>query len=372
MPEFVFAPRAGQESRLRKFSLLVAGVLLAGGTLAACIGGPPPPPPTDPHDVLVVGDSVSFAFGCVLGDAGNSGNPCPANPDFSTQHDFSGACTIAPGTLVLYNGGFAPAPSCDTVPAAANGRTWEQAANQFTPKVAIIVTAGWEIVDRYFNSGSAPPDAQWAGPNGTDQTAAAVYSNQLLNAINMFRSKGAKVLIANAPYIDPPTPLPDPTGTPADCMWWEPDDTSPPVSQGPCQQGQQWRSPPGSGVGYRSSHAKLNQFNDVVNIVKNNFFQNDADVRVVNFRERFNLAPNANAYTDYVCPPPNDSTVAPDPVTHNCVITNPSPGVVPAILARAPDKGHLSSGRFDILKFYLEPCVRALIPVSGGDLSKCS
>ena len=117
---------------MRKFTLLVAGLVLCGGTLTACFGGSPPPP--DPHDVLVVGDSVSFAFGCVLGSDGGSGNPCPTQPDFTTQNDFSGACTITPGTLVLYNGGAAPAPSCDTAPAAANGRTWEQAANQFVPK----------------------------------------------------------------------------------------------------------------------------------------------------------------------------------------------------------------------------------------------
>jgi hypothetical protein len=78
-------------------------------------------------------------------------------------------------------------------------------------------------------------------------------------------------------------------------------------------------------------------------------------------------------YTDYVCPPPNDETVAPDPVTHSCVITNPSPDVVPAILARAPDKGHLTpAGAFQVLQPYLEPCVKALIPVAGGNMSACS
>ena len=83
---------------MRKFVLLAAGVLLSVGTLAACIGGPPPPPPTDPHDVLTVGDSVSFSFGCALGDPGEiPGIPdgsCPSTPDYSTHNDWVGACTM--------------------------------------------------------------------------------------------------------------------------------------------------------------------------------------------------------------------------------------------------------------------------------------
>jgi hypothetical protein len=69
-------------------------------------------------------------------------------------------------------------------------------------------------------------------------------------------------------------------------------------------------------------------------------------------------------YTSYVCPPPNDFTEAPDG-SNQC-----SNG--PAILARAPDNGHLSvAGTFDILQPYLEGCVRHLLglppPGSAAD-----
>ncbi len=44
-----------------------------------------------------------------------------------------------------------------------------------------------------------------------------------------------------------------------------------------------------------------------------------------------------------------------------------------AILARDADRGHLSpAGAFNVLQPYIEPCVKALIPVAGGDQSKCS
>jgi hypothetical protein len=114
---------------------------------------------------------------------------------------------------------------------------------------------------------------------------------------------------------------------------------------------------------------KINQFNDIITLVKNQYFNNDPNVVIFPFKAHFN-GPN-NVYTDYVCPPPNDETVAPDPVLHKCVL--PDLSVVDAILARAPDKGHLTpAGAFGILQPYLEPCVKALIPVAGGNMSACS
>jgi hypothetical protein len=106
--------------------------------------------------------------------------------------------------------------------------------------------------------------------------------------------------------------------------------------------------------------------------VKDNNFASDPGVVVFNFKKHFNDGPN-NTYSDYVCPPPNDSAVAPDPITHNCVITNPAPDVVPAILARAPDHGHLSpAGQEQILKPYIDKCVRHYLGLSGGDQSACN
>lgn len=369
---------------MRKFILLAAGVLLSVGTLAACVGGPPPPPPTDPHDVLTVGDSVSFSLGCALGDPGEiAGIPpgsCPSTPDYSTHNDWVGACTMTPGTLSLYNGGTAGAPNCNSVPAGSRNLTWQDEANFFVPRVVVINTAGWEIQDRFF-SFSQPPDGQWGANNQFFNNIAAQYTNQLFNAINAFRSspRDPVVLIANAPYIDPPQPLPAPGSVPAgvECSWWEPNDGGPPVSQGPdCTgdstpgSGGQWRSPTGN-TSYRSSHGKLDQLNAMINQVKSQYFGGDPKVQVFNFKKHFNGT--NNDYNDYVCPPPNDFNVTPDPLTHNCAITNPSPGVVPAILARAPDKGHLSpAGTTDILKPYLDQCVRSKLGLGGGVPASCT
>jgi hypothetical protein len=359
------------------------------GTLTACIGGPPPPPPTDPHDVLVVGDSVAFSFGCVLGDTitGDSSSDCPARPGYTTKNMAIGACTTYGSQVLLYNSGTAPAPNCDTTPAGGDNMTWTQAADFFVPKVVIINTAGWEIVDRWNGDTSGVPNDQWGAPgcsisnpcNQEYQNAAVGYTAALFNAISAFRARGAKVIVTTSPYEDGLAPVPDPNSAPAGlgCSWWEPYPPSAPTANGgnctgnaTAGNGGQWRAP-FPGLTYRSGRAKLDQLNEATAFVKSQYFGGDSNVLIFPFKQHFN-GPN-NVYTDYVCPPPNDRTVAPDPITHNCVITNPSPGVVPAILARDADRGHLSpAGAFDILQPYLEPCVKALIPVAGGSLAACS
>jgi hypothetical protein len=355
---------------LRRFTILAAGVVIAVGTLAGCIGGPPPPPPTDPHDVLTVGDSVSFSFGCALGDDGGSpADGCPARPGYTTHNEYSGACTIIPGDVLLYNGGSAPAPNCNTS-TDEQGRTWEEAANFFVPKVVVINTAGWEVVDRWIEQsrGSSTPDAQWGGSTGSGtpyQQAAVYYSYYLKNAVDMFRSKGAKVLIAETPYFDPPEPVPPPSQVGPDfaCSWWEPYDPTPPTAGGECAG--TW-TPPYPGVTYRSSKNKADQLNGIVQQVKDQYYPNDANVVLFNFKKHFNGP--SNVYTSYVCPPPYDYTVAPD-ASNNCQTPQ---GTVAAILARTPDNGHLTvAGTFNILQPYLESCVKNLLNI-GGSASDCT
>jgi hypothetical protein len=382
---------------LRKFILLAAGVLLSAGTLAACIGGPPPPPPTDPHDVLVVGDSVAFSFGCALGDPGEiNGVPpgsCPSQPDYSVRNDWTGACTITPGTLSLYNGSQASAPNCDTQPAGSRNQTWADDAGFFVPKVVIINTAGWEIQDRYL-SFTQPPDGQWGTNNQFFNNIAVQYTNQLFNAINTFRNspRDPVVLIANAPYIDPPEPLPPPGSVPAgvECSWWEPNDPTAPISAGPdctgdaqAGSGGQWRSPTGNTT-YRSSHAKLDQVNQMIQQVKDNYFGSDNKVQVFNFKKHFNGT--NNDYNNYICPPPHDFDtpavnqidVRPGPTFGQMVYLCDDGSHVPtnyvnAILARAPDQGHLSpAGTTDILGLYLNQCVRSKLGISGGVPASCT
>jgi hypothetical protein len=367
---------------LRRLSLLVAAGALMGGTLTACVGIKPPPP-VDPHDVLVVGDSVSFSFGCVLGDAipGIDPSGCPPRNGYTTHNEAHGGCTISPGTILLYNSATVGVPNCDFVP-DAQGRTWSQAADTFTPKVVVINTAGFEIVDRWLNY-VAVPDYQWGGDTSGQYyvNAAVDYSNALYQTIKMFRDKPwhPTVVVANAPYVAPTEPEPNPNIAPPGlgCTWWEPYTASPPVSTGPdCTgdatgpgSGGSWR-PPWNGVTYRSSHVKYDQFNVILNQVLTttdpNFgFGSDPGVVQFNFKKHFNDGPN-NQYSDYVCPPPNDSTEAPD---SNNMCSN---GTVPAILARDADHSHLSSaGEFDVLQPYIESCVESLLGI-GGSLASCS
>ena len=63
-------------------------------------------------------------------------------------------------------------------------------------------------------------------------TAFQYFSNELYNAITMFRSKGAKVLVALTPYFDPPEPVPPPSqaGPDLSCAWWEPYDAAAPTA----------------------------------------------------------------------------------------------------------------------------------------------
>jgi hypothetical protein len=367
--------------------VLVGAVALMVGTLSACFG--PPPPSTDPHDVLVVGDSVAFSFGCVLGDTlpGSTGWSCPARPGYSTKNMAIGACTTYGTEVLLYNAGRATVPNCDTTPAGFDNMTWQQAADHFTPKVVVINAAGWEIVDRWVGDTGGAPNSQFGTPgcsiqspcNPEYQTAAIQYTSSLNDAIHTFLDRGAKVVVATAPYADPLSPEPDPNSTPAGlgCSYWEPyPSTAPTASGGNCKgdatagQGGQWRAPY-PGLTYRSGTEKYNQINEAIQFVKDQYFGGNSNVVIFPFKQHFNGP--SNVYTDYVCPPPNDRTVAPDPLTHKCIITNPMPGLVDAVLARDPDRGHLSpAGAFDVLQPYLEPCVKALIPVSGGDLSKCS
>jgi hypothetical protein len=373
---------------LRKFTVLVAGVALSAAVLAACVGPPPkegppppppPPPPTDPHDVLVVGDSVAFSFGCVLGDAipGIPAGGCPARPGYSAKNASVGACTIYGVTVLLYNGGTAGSPNCGPVPAAPENRNWAQLADHYTPKVVVINTGGWEIVDRWVNFEPAP-DSQWgfAGCSPSNHcnpayvNAAVHYSSALFNMINEFLARGAKVLVANQPYANPLQPVPPPNEVPPGlgCSWWEPYPNSPPTAQANGEPNGltcpgQWRSPTGTTT-YRSSRVKFDQFNVILHqVLTNNFgVPGNANVKFFDFKALFNQPDNA--YTSHLCPPPNHE-VTPDG-SLMC------PGSVPAILARAPDNGHLTvAGQTNVLRPLLESCVQSMLGV-GGSSADCN
>ena len=160
--------------------------------------------------------------------------------------------------------------------------------------------------------------------------------------------------MANSAYMNPPQPE-FPPGTPGapDFLinaWYEryplDNTTAPPAI---------WQAPPGQpGLTYRPSKAKVDQFNTTItNVVSS--FGDPVNVLKFNFFSHFDPG---NAYSDLICPPPNDS-VAP-----------PCPGGATPIDVREPDGGHLTSpGGQGILTHYLVPCVEAVL--AGDPTTSC-
>jgi hypothetical protein len=337
-------------SRVKKTASVTVALALATLVLAACVG-PPPPPPTDPHDVLVVGDSISFSFACGLGDAAGSGESCPGPGGFTTASDIVGGCTISGGTILLYNGQTASSYGCDNW-----GSAWSGDADKYTPRVVVIVTSGWEIMDRWSGDPNGLPDRQWGGNGQPFQDAKNAYQANLNFAIQVFRQHGSKVIVANSAYMNPPEPQ-FPPGTPGapDFLinaWYERYPTD--LNAGPTPP--PWQ-PPIAGMTYRPSKTKVEQFNNAITTVVNSF-GDPSNVLQFNMFNHFDPVISGNrAYSDYVCPPPNDSA---DPAT--CTGTK--------ILARDADGGHVSTpGGQSILNHYLQPCVEAVL--AGSSTASC-
>lgn len=285
---------------MRRLSLPICGVIVA--VLAgACFGGPPPPP--SPHrDVVVFGDSNAWGIGCSLGDQGEFSEtpPFPCTPQsFSVKNETAGACTIAGGTALLYNR-IAINPSCYDW-----ASKWPGVLDERTPNLVILNTGGWEIVDRWLNFPSGPgcstgnafncpaPDYQWGAANFT--TAANHYTSQLVGAINLFRSRNAKVLVVNSPYYAPIEPQ---VPGIAD-VWYE---------AYPSAQPSNW-NPANANITYRSSKLKTEQFNTTLKKALDQNFASDTGVRFFNLFERVSPVDpgtTAPAYNDLSCHPPNE------------------------------------------------------------------
>jgi len=356
----------GRKLRTRKAIFVLGALVATGSIIAACAPTKEPPPPPPAQDVLVVGDSISHSFGCVLGNGGSGPGSCPGpgGESISTATEIIGGCTISGGALLFYNSIAAEQYGCIDWPSVFNGF-----ANQYNPRVVILITSGFELVDRWSSfpngcdlndaSTCSTPDRQWGGAGAPLTAAQQAYTQNLQAAINLFRAHGSKVLVANANYVNPPEPL-FPPGTPdtPDFLiraWYErypATNTNPPEA---------W-TPPNQGLTYRPSKTKVEQYNQTITSAVNAL--SDSDVSVFNLFSHF--APGSpRGYSDLVCPPPNDAVA---PVGTTC------PGGTTAIDARDPDGSHLtgSPGGQDILAYYLVPCVRALLGQSGGDVSKCS
>jgi hypothetical protein len=296
---------------MRKLSLLV-GVVFVAFVVGACFGGPPPPPPPPPsphRDVVMFGDSNGWGIGCYLGHEGiaQAGPrlPCNPQPDFSTQNESLGACTIAGGQVLLYNRQVL-APSC------ANWRSaWPGILDERTPELVVLNTGGWEISDRWINfppgcpSGNAyncpAPDYQWGASGAVLDASKARYRGELLDAIGLFRSRGAKVLVINSPYYAPDEPQ-----VPGLADWWYeryPDDGGTGDSTL-----QNWVAP-NVNLTYRPSELKTDQFNATLKAALDQNYPNDPNVQLLDLWDitsPFNPATQDEEYNDYSCAPPNN------------------------------------------------------------------
>lgn len=302
---------------MRKWSLIVCGVVVALLASACFAGGPapPPPPPPSPHrDVVLFGDSNGWGIGCYLGHEGiaqasRSPLPCNPQPDFSAQNEALGACTIAGGTTLLYNRQTI-APSCTNWRSA-----WPGILDERTPELVVLSTGGWEITDRWINFPAgcnafnayncAAPDYQWGSANPNDgvlQTAKNRYQGELRDAIALFRSKGAEVLVTNSPYYDP-----DEAQVPGLSDWWYeryPDDGG----TGDAARND-WVAP-NVNLTYRPGERKTDQFNAAVKEVVDQAAANDVAGSIQfldlwDITSPLNPGTNDKEFNDYFCAPPN-------------------------------------------------------------------
>ncbi len=225
---------------------LIGAVLALVIGVAACTpvkSGPP-----NGKDVLIVGDSVAGGLGCfVFGEGGQPGGPveippCTGQPDISAANEWLGACTISGGYLQLWNRTALNTPNCWNYP-----EIWKPLVDIHNPKLVILWTSGWEIVNRWSSFPNhplcdpgnillcpVPADMQWGNPldPGALANIQQAYRSNLHNAINVLSSNGAKVLVLNSPYVSPLLPSPPSlfflpellpsVPNPLNAVWYEP------------------------------------------------------------------------------------------------------------------------------------------------------
>ena len=305
--------------------------------VAACQPTKPPPPPPTPvnpdRDVLLLGDSVGFGVGCELGhNAEEPLNNCPPQPGFSTWNGYLGACSVGEGRILLYN--------ATAIEGNCNGPNhynplWGQAVDVVTPDLVVIVTGGWEIVDRWstlpLNCDPAnvflcsAPDRQMGNTDNATlmQNAVDNYKTEMTNAINLIRSRPSapKVLLLNSPYVAPEQP----SGSPG--VWYE---------AYPEDQPANWQRP-NLATPYYSSKDKVDALNQAVEDVVDVNFAGDPDVEWFDFWVEFSPG---NEFSFDVCPFPN-----------NKELLSTCPG--DEIRVRLDDAGHFTAAGNDLLGQYL-------------------
>jgi lysophospholipase L1-like esterase len=160
---------------VRKLSLLVCALAVAFAT-AACFGTEPPPP--DPHrQYLIMGDSNAAGIETQMQAQG-----------LSTGSSVFGVCALVGGTFLLTGGQHWPAACSDS----GDWRAERQSAvNVTTPDCAVFTTGAGDLLNRV--------EEPWGEPLFN-----SLYVSALDDMIRIAGSRGARVVVVNAPNgLDP-------------------------------------------------------------------------------------------------------------------------------------------------------------------------
>jgi len=186
--------------------------LLVAVTAAACLAASLPgvagaaPAKTKPKlKVLVLGDSVGQGLALRM----------QRDKRVELTNAASVNCTLAGGadSLQSHKDGIVIGSGCPDWRTA-----WPPIVQQAKPDVVLVVTGGWEIVDRWFsNPGAGLPSTI------QDPQFAQSISDTHKEAASLLSATGAKVAFTNMQYINPPEALPAPPGVNGiQEIWWEP------------------------------------------------------------------------------------------------------------------------------------------------------
>jgi lysophospholipase L1-like esterase len=198
--------------RNRLFPVVVAATLLVAVAAAHGVAGAAPAKTKPKIKVLVLGDSVGQGLALRM----------QRDKRVAVTNAASVNCTLAGGanSLESYKDGIVIGSGCPDWRTA-----WPPLVQQSQPDVVLVVTGGWEIVDRWFDN---PPGVGLPSTIQDPQFAQSI-SDTHKEAASLLSTTGAKVAFTNMQYINPPEALPAPPGVNGiQEIWWEPYGPTPP------------------------------------------------------------------------------------------------------------------------------------------------
>jgi lysophospholipase L1-like esterase len=202
--------------RTRLVAVLVAAACLAGVAAVPGVAGATPAKAKAKVKVVVLGDSVGQGLAL---------KGLQKDKRVEAVNAASVNCTLVGGTPQGYHGN----PIGTGCP---DWRTaWPPIVQQEKPDIVLVVTGGWEIVDRWFGTPGVGFPSTILDPAFAQQEADAHKE-----ATALLSAGGAKVAFTTTQYIDPlRAELPPPGVNGISEIWWEPNgpDVPPPGYQAP-------------------------------------------------------------------------------------------------------------------------------------------